>query len=136
MTLSMTSCYEDNPYWLDENIKEGGTYFPVIQRFTVNNQNGDALSSASSGESIVLKTQYWCKDEISNLVFYQTVDGVESIIASVPYESSFDPESEAQLYSYTTTVPNAASGTTVMYRVEVVTVYDLTKSATSSIAIN
>jgi hypothetical protein len=128
----MSSCYEDNAYWLDENIREGGTYYPVIQNLNVAPANGDTYAA---GGTAVLSLQYWSRDDVRTLDYYQTIDGVETLIESVAYQYSYDPESEAELFDYNYSIPGNASGKTIELRVEVVTVFDVIRESTTSISV-
>lgn len=126
------ACYEEPDFWLDQNIKEGGTYYPVIQSLTISPSSGTGFKS---GQSVEIALQYWSRDEVKELQYYQIVNGVETLLGSEPYQDSFDAESEAQLFKYTTTLPTADSGTQVTYKVSVVTVHELSKSTSRNVVI-
>lgn len=127
------SCYDAEEFWLDENIKEGGTYYPVIQTLTITPGSGDFFES---GKEINIALQYWSRDEVKEIKYYQTVDGVETLIDTKPYTPSFDPVSEAELFNYTTTLPSVDSGSSVGYRVSVTTVFDLSRESSKTVTVN
>lgn len=128
--MSLTACYKDNPYWLDENIKEGGTYYPLIQEFTATPIDGDKFVE---GAKVNLSVVFWSRDDIKGLEFYEVDDIAENLIKVVDYNAEFDEEMEAWRQSIEYTIPNGTADSTITLKAEVITVYDLTRESLISI---
>ncbi len=130
--ISLTACYKDNPYWLDENIKKGGTYYPVIQEFYATPVQDSSFVEGGTAELSLL---FWSRDEVKQLEFYKVEDSTEILLKKAPYNPTFDHDSEAWLQSIEYKIPAGTSGTVLNFRAVVRTVNDLTKDATTSIAV-
>ncbi len=128
--VALTSCYDEDQYWLDDNIIEGGTYYPVIQKLTVD----PAVDTIDAGTTITLDLYYWSRDDVRDLR-YDLVDvdaGTTETLETVAYTESWDAETEAEKFSKSYQIPTDASGKSLKYEVTVTTVNDLTRTASIS----
>lgn len=142
LILTLTACYKDNPLWLDQNIKKGGTYYPLLQEFYA------TPDTASVGDKVQLSVVFWSRDDVKQLEFYRIEGSTETLISTAPFDATPDipdPDdkdadladySEAWIQSVEYIVPTVDStGTTIQIKAVVRTVNDLTRDATTEIVV-
>jgi len=130
--LFLSSCYEQQT-WVDKNVKEGGNYYPFIQKVEISNT--PESGNFAVGDAVDVRVQYWSVDPIASLDLYATVNGEESLASSNPYAYSFDEESQAEVTTLSYTVPDGSSGTNIDLRVVVVNENELTREKTTAISV-
>lgn len=133
LLMTLSACYKDNEYWLDENIKEGGTYYPLIQEFNATPVNDSVFTAGGTAELSVI---YWSRDEVKELEFYRILNigdtaQTETLIERVDANPEFEPESEAFIQSIMYSIPDGTSGDTLHLKTIVRTVNDLEREATT-----
>ncbi len=129
----LTSCYDDDEYWLDDNVVEGGKYYPVIQDFFVTPTSGETFTA---GGSITTDLFYWSRDAVKNVRYTATYpSGTIIELGIFPYESAWNSETEAEELKKSFTLPSDAGGQEITIGVEVITEYDLVRSAKASITL-
>lgn len=128
--LTLSSCYKEED-WLAENIKEGGTYYPVIQTLTVTPTSGDF----TEGNTVMISMQYWSRDDIKEITFNAVLDGVETQLVSTTSSTRFDLEQNVDVLEHTYTIPAGSLGKEITISGVVTTVNDLDRVKESSFTV-
>ncbi|UII24418.1 hypothetical protein LVD15_13915 [Fulvivirga maritima] len=124
----MTSCY-DEEYFIDDNTTTNGDHYPVIQSLVV---EGEMVS----GNSLNLIMHYWSLDAIDHFELYSTEpEQDEALVASIPYQYSYDEETESEVITISYEIPTVSSGAEIDLRVLVINENGLERETTTSITI-
>ncbi len=130
LSLSVFSCYTEEDFVRD-NIKEGGTYYPVVQDVIAEPIDGNY----AEGSTVQLTIYYWSRDELATIEFFETIDNNTNLIHSATTPSGYDEERNVDFVSYLYTIPPGSSGKEIQFTGTVTTVHDLQKSANATITV-
>ncbi len=132
VTVILSSCYEEE-HFLDNNATSDGRYFPVIQ--TVSVDNTPEIDSFAVGETVKIIVKYWSTDPIKELVLFDNIDDVVTLISTTPYTYSYDAESAAEKVTLDYQVPAGSNGKEVGLLVGIINENGLSREKTTSIKV-
>ncbi len=132
IAVILSSCYEEE-HFLDGNATSDGKYFPVIQSVSIDNI--PEIDSFAVGETVKIVVKYWSKDPIKELVLFDNIDDVVTLISTTPYTYSYDTESAAEKVTLDYQVPVGSNGKEVGLLVGVINENGLAREKTTSIKV-
>jgi uncharacterized FlgJ-related protein len=120
--LIFSSCYKES-YWLDDNATGTGKFFPNV---FFNNLDS---TSFSTGGSVRCYIEYWSKDKIKEIRFYDSIGTARrAVVATIPYTPAYSTFKKADTLVYNYKVPaTVASKTNIRLDAEVVNENGLTR---------
>ncbi len=127
ISISFSACYEEED-WLEENIKEGGKYYPQTPIFK---STSDA-NQFYFGEEIPFEMNYWSRDEVATTYLFMKYDDVDEEVQNKPQSSSSvteDGRMDKMLFSYT--AKELPTKSTLGFYGKAKTIYDLEKSTST-----
>jgi hypothetical protein len=113
--FAFSSCYKESA-WLDENTTSEGKFFPNVFFNTLDS------ATFSKGGSVRCNIEYWSKDKIKEVRFYNAIGtAAKTIVNTIPYTPAYSSfkKSDTLVYQYVVPV-TAASGTSIVLDAEVV----------------
>ncbi len=128
--LTFVACYQEEDF-VGDNIKEGGTYYPVVQDVYAEAADG----TFAEGSTVQLTIFYWSRDDVSKIEFIESLDGTDTVINSVISATGYDTDRNVDFVTYNYTIPSGSSGKEISITGTVTTVNDLSKSKSASFTV-